>query len=374
MERAMTPMHVVMLGAAPVKRHGWGRYTYDMIKALAEQHAQITLITATDAPEDPGLPLVGYHRILPSLTPATRLLIPHLLAAVPQVMALARQAKVIHATAEPYALCAVLCGAPLLVTAHGTYLPLTLAGRGAALYRRVYGKAKILCVSAYTESQVLAALPNAHTKVILNGVDADHFSAPTPRPEPHAPTVITVGQVKPRKGAHILVEAMAIVRQHVPDAQALIIGDTTAEADYARNLEALIKRLGLTGAVRLTGRLSDQEMLGWYHRAHAFTIPALNMGGRFEGFGLTFLEASAAGVPVVGTLGNGGASAIRHGETGYLLDPDDHLPEKLAEMLIQLFQDSPLRGRLGAAGVQFARENTWQHVAAQVLAAYETRM
>jgi phosphatidylinositol alpha-1,6-mannosyltransferase len=75
--------------------------------------------------------------------------------------------------------------------------------------------------------------------------------------------------------------------------------------------------------------------------------------GDIEGFGMVFLEANAAGKPVIGGRSGGAAEAIVEGSTGYLVNPDDH--EEIAGILQLLLSNRELRARLGEAGTQRVR-------------------
>jgi phosphatidylinositol alpha-1,6-mannosyltransferase len=70
--------------------------------------------------------------------------------------------------------------------------------------------------------------------------------------------------------------------------------------------------------------------------------------GDLEGFGMVFLEASAAGKPVIGGRSGGTADAVRDGDTGFLVDPFD--TEELCFRMEQLLANLDLRRRMGAAG------------------------
>ena len=364
-------MHVALLTAAPVTAHGWGRYTRDLVSALAAQGVRITLITSREAPLDPDLPLTKYHRILPSLTPAPRFSTARLIASIPLVQRLIRICDVVHAIAEPYALAASFSAKPLAITAHGTYIPQTIARPATgSLYRRVYRRATIICVSSYTAKQVKAALSGAPIVVIPNGVNAARFrEPPAALSERKGPIILAVGQVKPRKGYHLLVAAMPAIRAALPEAQAVIIGDTSADPVYADSIRAAAWAAGMPEAVRLLGRVPEDELRGWYHAADVFALPALNLGGRFEGFGLAYLEASAAGLPVIGTRDCGAEDAIREGETGVLIAQND--PEALSAAIIALLRDPARRARMGAAGAAHAAEHSWDKVARRMITIYE---
>ncbi|MHB8629817.1 MAG: glycosyltransferase family 4 protein [Aggregatilineales bacterium] len=363
-------MRVLILSVPPVTEHGWGRYTRDLITALAEQGAVITLVTSRDAPTSADLPVESYHRILPSITQPARLNSLRLLRYAPTIRHLVhiKRTDVVHVFAEPYALAAALVNRQCFVTAHGTYVPRSVERRGmGALYRAIYNRSRMICVSRYTEAQVKAALPGAHTAVIPNGVDAARFRRVVPLPVKIAPTVLAVGQVKARKGFHVLAKAMMEVRKYIPDARAVFIGDTN-DSHYVAELRQQIATDGLTGAIDILGRVPDDTLIGWYQAADVFALPALNVGSKFEGFGLAYLEASAAGLPAIGTFGCGAEEAIRDGETGLLVPQNDVMA--LTDALVQLLHDSDLRRRLGATGQAYADGQTWDAIAGQVLALY----
>lgn len=364
-------MHIALLATDPSEPHGWSNHARDLISALAAHDAQITLITAQNAAPDLNLPNTTVRRSLPSLTAPPRALSLRLLAANLAVRHAARSADLVHVLAEPYTLAALAIRRPLLVTAHGTYLPQTAKQpRFGALYRRAYRRAQIICVSHYTERRVRAALPQAHTQIIPNGVEITRFAQPsTVSVAKRAPTVLAVGQVKPRKGFLEIVEAMAQVRQIIPTAEAVFIGSTSSDPRYVASLHERIAALGLGDAVRLLGRLPDAELLAWYAAADVFALHSRNQGDKFEGFGLVYLEASAAGLPVIGTTDCGAEDAIRQGETGFLVAQGD--VAGLAAALVRLLSDSDLRAQFGAVGKTFAAQHTWEAAARQVLALYQ---
>jgi glycosyltransferase involved in cell wall biosynthesis len=363
-------MHIALIATDPTEAHGWSRHAYDLISALAAHGVQLTLITSRHA-ASLDLPNTTIRRLLPSLTAPPRLLMLRLLSANWAAGRAARHADLLHVLAEPYALAALTVRKPLVVTAHGTYLPLTAQMRlFGALYRRVYRRAAIICVSRYTERRVKAVLPHAQTRVIPNGVNLARFAQPVTLSAPkRAPTVLSVGQIKARKGFLEIVEAMALVRAQIPEAQAVFIGETKGDPQYVAQLEARIAALGLQDAVHVLGRLPEPELLAWYAAADIFALHSLNQGQSFEGFGLVYLEASAAGLPVIGTRDCGAEDAIREGETGFLV-PQGDVPS-LAEAIIRLLRDPDLRRRLGANGQKFAAQHTWEAAARQVLACYE---
>lgn len=366
-------MRVGLLAPELSEAHGWGRYTLDLARALAAQGDIELIIAASQAsPGDGGLPHHGYYPILPPLVPAKRGTSLRSLLAAPRLRAALRGCDVIHAVAEHYLpVAAVVAGRrPLVATAHGTYLPLHLGRWSGPLFRWAARRAVILPVSAYTAGRVREQLPEARLQVIPNGVHAERFATPPAHlPPRYGPTVLGVGVNKARKGFHILLQAVAQARATVPDIQCVIIGDTS-DAAYQAELARISAENALEGCVHILGRVPDETLIGYYHIADVFALPSINIGGRFEGFGLVYLEAGAAGLPVIGTLGCGAEDAIVNGETGFLVPQHD--AGALARAIVRLLTDPDLRARMGAAGRARAVACSWANVAAQVRAVYES--
>jgi phosphatidylinositol alpha-1,6-mannosyltransferase len=365
-------MRIAVLATNPLKTYGWGNYAHGLITALAEQGHKVVLITSVDAVSQTDLPVEEYHRVLPSLIHSGRFSSIRILNQQAKVGRIAQNCDLVHVTAEPYVL-AVPRNYPLVVSAHGTYVPKTSQRRGTGpLFRLAYKRAFILCGSRYTERQVKAILPNAWTRVITYGVDFDHYHRPIDPahlPQKIGPTIVSVGQMKPRKGFHIVAKAMRGVREAVGDAQAVFIGDNS-ETGYVENIKAQLATDGLTDLVHILGRVPEETLLGWYHTADIFALPTMNSDGRFEGFGLVYLEAGAAGLPVIGTYNSGGGEdAIHDGETGLLVPQDDS--DATADAIIRLLRDHDLRSRMSAAGIANAQENTWDKVAQRVVETYK---
>ena len=179
-------------------------------------------------------------------------------------------------------------------------------------------------------------MPGASTHVINNGLDAaPYLQRPPLAVEKTGPTVVTLGEIKARKGTLQLVEAMAAVREQLPAAQCLIMGNPQAGSAYTERVRESIARLGLDDCVRIMGFVEAERLRAWLAAADVFALPALNDGWFFEGFGLAVLEASAAGTAVIGTDNCGVADAIDHGVTGLVI-PQAQVAEALPRALLEL--------------------------------------
>ena len=361
-------MRVAFLTPETDPHYGWARYGYDLAQALTAQGIEIVALTQpTD--QRHGDFWFDVRPVLPQLVPKQRGFLRHSLAAAATVRRAVSDCDLVHVIAEPYALLGAWTNKILVVTAHGTYVPQTvqrpLVGM---LYRRAYQRAFLIAVSQYTQKQVKIALPHRNARVIHNGVHVARFQQPAPAPIKQGPTILASGRVKARKGTHLLIEALALIRQQIPNVQLVVTGEQDDPA-FMSQINARIAELGIGDQVHLTGKISDDELRGWYQHADVFALPSLNVDGKFEGFGLVFLEASACGLPVIGTTGSGVEEAVIADQTG-LLVPQNDIPA-LTDALLRLLTDPALRSRLGAAGREYAQTQDWSVVAQQVAAVYD---
>jgi phosphatidylinositol alpha-1,6-mannosyltransferase len=148
-------------------------------------------------------------------------------------------------------------------------------------------------------------------------------------------------------GIDVLIRAWPLVLALVPDANLLVVGDG---ADRAR-LGALADVLDVTHRIRFTGTVSDSELADIFASAQVFALPSRNSLGRNqegEGLGLAFLEASAAGLPVVAGQGAAAEDVVLDGVSGLLVDPRNE--RLVAGAVARLLMDPVLARRLGATG------------------------
>jgi len=351
-------------------QHGWAHYSLSLIQALNRAGVNLTVIATEDSPDVEGM---AVHKLLPSgMSIGYRSLLRQA-KLLPRVRALLSDCDVIHATVEPFApLAAWVAGErPLFITGHGTYVR-AWGGRPLVdtLYRRAFLRARLVCVSSYTARVARETLPNANTIVVNNGINLERFAGKSPDSiMKRGPTVLAVGAVKARKGTLELVRAMNAVRREMPDVQCIIIGSLDSEPAYTAQVKTAIQKLDLAQTVHLFDHAPETTLMGWYQAADVFALPSMNVGRKFEGYGLVYLEASAEGLPVIGTTGCGAEDAIVHGVTGLLI-PQEQIAERLPEAILHILRDPALAAKMGAAGRAKAAGQTWNHVVAQMIAMY----
>jgi glycosyltransferase involved in cell wall biosynthesis len=159
-----------------------------------------------------------------------------------------------------------------------------------------------------------------------------------------------VGQIIPRKGHDLLLDALPGILDQVPQACVFFIGADLFEPD-SRFEVSLQERLqaspGLRGRVQFTGYLENVEEV--YGALDLLAIPS-----REETFGRVAIEAMAAGCPVVATRSGGLTEIIQSGRNGLLFDPEN--PSALAESIVELALNAGLRRDLIEKGHETAAQ------------------
>jgi len=207
-------------------------------------------------------------------------------------------------------------------------------------------------------------------KPILNGND---FWKQVPQSQalnrriPETPIILSIGDVKPRKGYHISLESYGIVQTSLPAARYLIAGQVRQNSYYAKLLQMIEDRR--LKDVTFLGALPASELSRLYQESSVFLLAPQQEGLQFEGFGLVFLEAGAYGLPVVATRTGGVPEAVQDGTTGLLAEPDDS--EGLARALLRLLTEPDLARELGRANRHRAETLTWERNASEQFQAYQ---
>ncbi len=256
-----------------------------------------------------------------------------------------------------------LLGRRVLLYCHGEEIATadeSLADRLRPLYlRHAHG---IVAVSAFCKSLIVSryAIAPERIAVVPNGVREEAFAADGPLPPAVASfwagashRLVALGRLVARKGHDVLLDAFARIADSFPDARLAILGDGPLRARLAARLAA--ENLG--GRVRIFSGLPDGAVRAVLHAGDLFVLPTRTMpDGDTEGFGLVFLEAGAAGLPVIAGAAGGTVEAVIDGQTGLLVDGAD--PAAVAEAITRLLADPRHTHRMGEAGRVAARVAT----------------
>jgi len=157
--------------------------------------------------------------------------------------------------------------------------------------------------------------------------------------------VLTVARLEPYKGVDMALKAVAQCRTGGIDVNYLIVGSGKKRKEYQR----LAADLHIADHVRFVGNVPEAELPAVYNSANVYVgVSRRADGSRVEGFGVALAEASACGLPVIAGQSGGLAEAVRDGETGLVVNPDDS--ESVATALKRLLGDQLLARRLGQSG------------------------
>ncbi len=259
--------------------------------------------------------------------------------------------------AVPLGLIGPSLGRPYGVVLHGAEV--TIPGRvpGARQALRAVLRGASLVVSggeyALAEAERCAG-QRLRAVVIPPGVDTDRFRPFTTDERnsareklglrPDDVVISSVNRLVPRKGMHLLIDAVAELSRTRPELRLLIAGTGRSASALKRQSAAL------DAPVRFLGRISDEAVVNLYGASDLMAMLCHDRWGGLEqeGFGIAFLEAAAAGLPQVAGHSGGSAEAVEHGVTGLVVaDPTN--PSEVLAPLTTLIDDPDRRRVMGAA-------------------------
>ena len=148
--------------------------------------------------------------------------------------------------------------------------------------------------------------------------------------------------MRAQKGSDVFVEAMCRLLPRFPDFIAVMVGAITPEqSGFAKDLEKRIEAAGLRPRILIMGELPIEEVQRWYQRLTIYVFSSRN-----EGFGLTLIEAMAAGAALVASRAGAAELVIENGVSGVLTPPGD--VEALVTALEPLMRDPTSAAEMGA--------------------------
>jgi glycosyltransferase involved in cell wall biosynthesis len=235
---------------------------------------------------------------------------------------------------------------PVIVTCHHTYRQQVHYLRSQfwkcvflPFEKRTYRLAtKIVCVSDTTRRALIDHydIPQEKISTVYNAVDTDQFH---PLGKEKTPlTFVYVGRIDKRKGIEFLIRSMPLVLQQIPEAH-LLVGGTGGHLEI---MKSLVARLGLERNVTFLGFVPDDQLNSLYNRAQCAVVPSI-----FEGFGITAIEALAAGTRVVGSDSDGIREILKSGDYGRLVPYGN--TRALAETIVAELNNPRKAGELAPA-------------------------
>lgn len=250
----------------------------------------------------------------------------------------------------------------IIATTHGHEVGWSMTPGGRQALNRIGDASDVVTyVSDYTRRRLSTVFRGAGELAHLpSGVDPTVF-----RPDPVAraelreryglgdrPVVLCLSRLVPRKGADMLIKAMPQIREQVPDAALVIAG----EGRYHKTLRKLVDQHQVGDDVLFTGRVAADEIAAHHAMPDLFAMPCRTRGGGLdvEGLGVVYLEAAAAGVPVIAGTSGGAPETVDDGRTGLVVD--GRSVSDLADAVGSVLGDPQRAAQMGAAGRVWARD------------------
>lgn len=369
-------LRIIYVATSVSSEDGFGRYSKSIAETVATV-ADVKILICKNAKNEITDRRVDVFKVLPDKNLDLSGRLAH--QAIVQfkifyrLLRFARDCDIVHALAEPFAPAAAfasfLVGARFVMTLHGNYAvpPKKWWSPQRIAMQYAYRRAAITTSGSLgTERRAREIVDFGECRFIPNGVDSRifHVLPDTKKGE----YLLTVGALRPRKGADILIQALGLLKDDFPNLRCKLVGKTR-DAEFADYLRNLIGNFGLKHKVEFCGEISDKELVRLYNECLIFILAAKETNEGFEGFPMVFYEANACGAPVISTKGFGSEYAIRDGVNGYLIDRAD--PALLAAAIKKILSDKNARRRLNHGAIQEAAGHTWGKILPQIMQLYK---
>lgn len=216
----------------------------------------------------------------------------------------------------------------------------------------VFKKNKFMVISDSTKDDLVArGIDPERIEVILCGLDHSRYRN-LELERFGVPTIVHLGRLRKYKSVEIAMKAFKMIREKLPEARLVIIGD----GPHKPVLEREARHLGLGYSIEFKGYMDHEELVEFLNRSHLL----LNASPK-EGWGLTVVEANACGLPVVASNRPGLKDSVRDGMTGFLVEYGDGAA--FATQALRLLEDGELWQQMSKNALERVKELTWERCA-----------
>ncbi|MGI8908321.1 MAG: glycosyltransferase family 4 protein [Candidatus Sumerlaeaceae bacterium] len=276
----------------------------------------------------------------------------------------------------PVYLCCSAARIPYGIYFHGTEIQTELRSsiRRTILARLIDSAALVVANSRNTANLLAKHFPGTEAEVLSPGVDPGKFSSPEARklavhlrenwlisrPDGAQPTVLlSVCRLTKGKGIHLVLQALEEVLAARPELHWIYV--IAGGGPDAKEFETLATSLGLSGRVIFTGPVAHEVVPSYFCAADVYVQPSQPEGDFLESFGISFLEAQAAGLPCIGSDWGGVPEAVENGRSA-LLVPVGNVAA-IREAIVRLVAYPQARAGFSNHASTVAGQHTWaQHV------------
>ncbi len=259
--------------------------------------------------------------------------------------------------------------------------------------RRIHDADVVLGVSEFLADRIRARYPEYARRIchVHNGADVELFKSQSMRQRDKSiKALLYVGRISPEKGIHTLLDAFAFVADKRDDVRLQIVGPERVvpyemivpfcddpkvlemaqwyrPGAYAAQLRSKLAALPSDRAQWMNQEIPQDQLPPLYQSADIFVFPSI----WDEPFGMPLVEAMSCGVPTIATRGGAFPEIVAHERTGLLVDRAD--PRSLADAILRLCSDDPLRQGMADAASARAREHfSWDRAADTLMREYRT--
>jgi len=370
-------LHIVMVGweFPPRSTGGLGVHCYELVQELAAMGHRVTFLVPAAGPYTP---VRGVRMKWPTRRSGTKWFpayappvgeMPDPVATVDgynqwiSELVLREEVDVVHVhdwfgTAGAARLARRL-RRPLVMTVHSTEYDRSLGHPWSEILDRekigLNAADRIIAVSRHTRDQLVERydVPADRVRVVYNAVRPSERVA---KLDPARPTVLYLGRLAAMKGVDTFLGAAARVAEKIPNAVFVVAGEGP---EYPRLLK-LSATLGLGDRVLFLGRVTDEERTALLARTSVFVLPSV-----IEPFGISALEAMAAGIPTILSKTSGVAEVIGNAFVVDFWDVDE-----IASRMTELLAYPALSRTMGAAGREEATQVGWAERALETVRIY----
>jgi glycosyltransferase involved in cell wall biosynthesis len=212
-------------------------------------------------------------------------------------------------------------------------------------------------IRLYRKEWKIWRMPLCH--VIPQGIDNIYF---TLKDEPESDNLLSVGTISKRKGHLQLIEAIALIKRHVPTVRLTIVGPLF-DRKYYEQMRELINEKHLEDQIRICTDVPLNSLLNFYSHASVFVLHSEE-----ESQGIAFCEAMAAGKPVVATTAGGIPCVVKHNINGLLCGFDDI--SSFAENITALLTNENQRREMSLQNRKDAVRYNWRLIASDIVSIY----
>ncbi len=211
----------------------------------------------------------------------------------------------------------------------------------------------VICISRNEAELVNHYFPNAKSKISIigNGIENIEYKRAPERYFSNPVTILYSGRLVLRKGITDLMEAIPVVLNRFPETKFVFAGGPPYCSGEQMKAEWLLPSCyPYSDQIHFTGWLKVEELSKWYHKADIQLMPS-----RYEPFGMVLLEGMLYGLPIIAADVGGPKDIMHHYRNGLLFPPRD--VNKLAQLMLELIENSFLRFKIGTAAFKDVREN-----------------